>query len=334
MIEFDDFSKPSNGGTEIIKYGLQKRIPQQLLSKFQIISDRIQTLEDDKIRLFWTHLTPKQSESMMSWMGIENNNPLANGGWKKFHKIICISYHQMEEYAKEYNIPYSHFSVMKYALDPIPKIKKSKDKVVLFYQSNPSRGLELLVPVFEKLCEEYENIELKVHSSWKIYGRTDWQKEYENGSLYQKLENHPKIKNIGYVSNEELKQSLATSHIFAYPCIWQETFCLSLLEAMSAGLLCVHSSLGCLPETAANWTMMYQFDENIEKHQQIFYQYLKEAIEIVNDNQIQNHLKKQKEYVDYFFNWERRTQEWVGLLKSLEHLPLKKVSKSTSFLYQ
>jgi uncharacterized protein YkuJ len=103
---------------------------------------------------------------------------------------------------------------------------------------------------------------------------------------------------------------------------------------MSAGLLCVHSSLGCLPETAANWTMMYQFEENQQKHQEIFYHQLKEAIKIVNTSKIQEHLKKQKEYVDYFFNWEKRTQNWVELLQSLENLPLKKVTKSTPLLYQ
>lgn len=292
-IEFDEFSKKSLGGTEIIKYELQERLPKELLSKFQIVCDRIETLRDDKIRLFWTHLTPKQSEGMSKMLKIKDSSPLSNEGWKKFHKIICISYHQMEEYVREYDIPYSHFVVMKYALNPVERIEKSKDKIVLFHQSNPSLGLELLVSVFEKLCEEYDNIELKVHSSWEIYGRDDWQEEYENGELYQRMQNHSQIKNIGYVSNEELKKSLASSHILAYPCIWKETFCLSLLEAMSAGLLCVHSSLGCLPETSANWTMMYQFDEDMENHKRVFYQNLKNAIEIVNYKETQEHLKKQ-----------------------------------------
>jgi glycosyltransferase involved in cell wall biosynthesis len=333
-IEFDKFSKSSKGGTEIIKYGLEDRLPSSLLSKFQIVCDRIENLEDDKIRLFWTHLTPKQSESMMTWMGIKNNSPLANGGWKKFHKIICISYHQMEEYIREYDIPYSHFSVMKYALDPIEVLDKPKNKIILFHQSNPSRGLDLLVPVFEKLSEEFDNIELKVHSSWKIYGRDDWQNEYEKSKIFQRLERHPKIHNIGYVSNEDLKKSLATSHIFAYPSIWKETFCLSLLEAMSGGLLCVHSSLGCLPETSGNWTMMYQFEEDKEKHQEIFYYRLKKAIEVINTEEIQQHLKKQKEYVDYLFNWDKRTQDWIDMLQKLENLPLKKVTESISISYQ
>jgi glycosyltransferase involved in cell wall biosynthesis len=333
-IEFDDFSKASKGGTEIIKYGLQDRLPKELSSKFQIVTDRFEELDETKIRLYWSHLDPDHNEQTLAYLGYEDIKPLANGGWNKFHKLIFVSYTQMENWIREYDIPRSHCTVMKHALEPIQLQQKPKDKIVLVHHSNPQRGLSLLVDVFEKLCEEYDNIELKVHSSWNIYGMNKWEKDYEQGDLYQRLQRHPKIHNIGYLPNEELKKSLVSSHIFPYPNIMPETFCLSLLEAMNAGLLCVHSSLGCLPETASNWTMMYDYHEKIPQHEERFYRELKKAIEIVNNEETQEHLRKQKEYVDYLFNWERRTQDWINLLESLKDLPLKKVSKSTSLSYQ
>jgi glycosyltransferase involved in cell wall biosynthesis len=334
-IEFDNFSNSSKGGTEIIKYELQKRLPQDLLNKFQIITDRfnISDLDKTKIRIYWSHLDPKQCEEMHWYLGVKNNKPLENGGWNNFHKIVFISHHQMENWINRYNIPRSHCAVIKYALDPIELQEKPTNKIVLVHHSNPQRGLSLLIDVFEKLCEEYNNIELKVHSSWSIYGMNRWQDDYENGDLYQRLESNSKIHNIGYLPNEELRKSLASSHIFAYPNIMVETFCLSLLEAMSAGCLCVHPNYGCLPETASNWTMMYDYHEKIISHKERFYQHLKKAIEIVNNKETQDYLKRQKEYVDYFFNWERKTQEWVDFLQSLENLPLKKVSKSAVMCY-
>jgi predicted methyltransferase len=51
MIEFDDFSKLAMGGTEIILHGLQNRLPQELLSKFQIICDRIITIDDNQDKI-------------------------------------------------------------------------------------------------------------------------------------------------------------------------------------------------------------------------------------------------------------------------------------------
>ena len=324
-IEFDAFSKKSMGGTEIIKYELRKRLPQKLLNKFQIVCDRIGHLEQNKIRLFWVHLSPKQTEEMLKMMGVENYNPLADGGWKMFHKIVFISYTQMEELVKHYDIPYSHCKVIKYALHPIEPCEKPKDKIVLVHHCNPERGLPILINAFEKLSEEYDNVELKVHSSWKIYGLTDWEDQYKREDLYRRLEEHPKINNIGYLPNEELKKSLASSHIFVYPSIWKETFCLSLLEAMSAGCLCIHSSLGALPETSSNWTMMYQFDEDFNNHENRFYAKLKQAVETVNLRQTQEHLQKQKEYIDYHFNWNRRIEDWIEFLTSMAN---------TTFFYQ
>jgi UDP-glucose:(glucosyl)LPS alpha-1,2-glucosyltransferase len=322
MIEFDNFSKHAMGGTEIIKHGLQNRLPQELLNKFQIICDRIISIDETKIRLFWTHNTPHQVD----------NKHLKDNGWKKFHRIIFISHHQMEEYVREYQIPYSHCVVMKHALEPVKPQSKPKNKISLIYTSIPHRGLDILVNVFEKLCEEYNNLELKVYSSYNIYAWSVRQKHYESTPLYQKLEEHPNIKNIGFVSNDELKKSLASSHIFPYPSTYRETFCLALLEAMSAGLLCVHPNYACLPETASNWTMMYDYHEDRAVHSVIFYEHLKKAIDSVNDKEVQRQLNYQSKYVNYFYNWETRTQEWIDLLKSLEHLS-PKITKNISFSY-
>ena len=322
MIEFDDFSKPAMGGTEIIKHGLQNRLPQELLSKFQIICDRIIKIDETKIRLFWAHNTFNQVDY----------THLKDDGWRKFHKMIFISHHQMEEFVREYHIPYSHCVMMKYALEPVKSQKKPTNKIFLIYTSIPHRGLDILVNVFEKLCEKYDNIELKVHSSYEIYGLKDNQLKYEKMHLYQRMEKHPNIKNIGYVSNDELKKSLASSHIFPYPSTYRETFCLSLLEAMSAGLLCVHPNYACLPETASNWTMMYDYHEDKAVHEEIFYEHLKKAIDSVNDRKVQRKLKYQSKYVNHFYNWETRTQEWIDLLKSLEHLS-PKIPKNISLSY-
>ena len=345
MIEFDEFSKKSLGksGVGTIAKNLSNKLPKKLIDKFQIIVDHIDyftLLNDDAIRLYWAHLTPEQNEEVARIVNA-NQTPLKNNGWNKFHKIVFISHHQMENWIKTYDIPRSHCVVIKHALNPIELQEKPTDNIVLVYHSSPQRGLSLLVDVFEKLCEEYDNIELKVHSSYEIYNDdndflkifNEKQKEYEQSDLYQRLERHPKIKNIGYLPNDELKKSLTSSHIFAYPNILPETFCLALLEAMSAGCLCVHPNYGCLSETASNWTMMYPYHEKIIPHKKIFYQKLKKSIDIVNIKETHEHLKKQKEYVDYLFNWERRTQEWIDLLQSLENLPLKKVKKTSTIIY-
>ena len=308
MIEFDEFSKNASGGTEIIKNELQRRLPQELLSKFQIICDRVVDLKQDKIKLFWIHNTPDQLDY----------NHLQNNGWKKISKIIFISQNQRDKFISRFNIPYSHCAIIPHGITSIEPKKKLNDRISLIYHPTPYRGLKLLFNVFQKLCKEYDNLELKVFSSYKIHGLNDNQKLYKNSTDYQRIERHPKVKNIGFVPNKQVREELSNSHIFAYPNIYEETFCLSLLEAMSAGCLCIHPNYGCLKETASNWTTIYDYHEDKYEHQQIFYKYLKNAIDIVNTQEVQKHLQMQSEYVTYFHNWDRITSRWIDLLKSIE----------------
>jgi hypothetical protein len=96
------YNKNSNGGTEIQSKELSSRIPQELLNKFQITTSEDIDLDNSKIRLLYLHSTAYEVYHPF----LEKNN------WKKFHKIIFVSHHQMEEYVREYQIPYSQCRVM------------------------------------------------------------------------------------------------------------------------------------------------------------------------------------------------------------------------------
>jgi len=173
--------------------------------------------------------------------------------------------------------------------------------------------------VFQRLCETHDNIELDVFSSFGLYG---WQEKDEQFKpLFDELDAHPKINNHGAQPNDVVREALTKSHIFAYPSIWEETSCLCLMEAMSAGCLCVHSSYGALFETAANLTVMYQYNENLNNHAGIFYDLLNHSIENINNEALVNKTKSQKIYADHFYNIDLKATQWESLITSLLHLP-------------
>jgi hypothetical protein len=107
----------------------------------------------------------------------------------------------------------------------------------------------------------------------------------------------------------------------AYPSIWMETSCMTLMEAMSAGILCVHSNLGALSETAANLTMMYQYEEDPSVHASKFATVLDIAIENYWNEKTQSFLQMQKSYADIFYNIDSKVPQWEALIKSLLDLP-------------
>jgi glycosyltransferase involved in cell wall biosynthesis len=216
------------------------------------------------------------------------------------------------------NVPYSDCIVIKNAIDPIPIQKKEYNGTInLIYHTTPHRGLEILVPVFEELCKLHDNIHLDVYSSFEIYGWKDRDVQYQE--LFDRCRAHEKISYHGSVSNEEIREALVRSHIFAYPSIWPETSCLAVIEAMSAKNIVVCPNYAALPETCSNFAMMYPYTENKNAHAVQFAHTLNNAIESIKNNidGLDPYLDFQKQFFDYFYSWSKRKLEWENLLKSI-----------------
>ena len=302
--EENEISKNDNGDTEIIKRTLAKLIAHKLLDNFQIISSRIRDLEQDKIRILWSHDLPEDPESA------KVRDPNFRN---KFHKLAFVSNWQYQRYQLINGVPYNdHSIVIEHGIDPAPESVVTKDNktIRIVYTSTPQRGLEIVVPVFEHMAEQYKNIHLDVFSSFKIYGWAKADEQYE--PLFERIRNHPQMTYHGVVPNDQLKEHLNKSHIFAYPSIWLETACIAMMEAMSAGLICVHPNFGALPETAGGTTIMYQGDfDDKNKHANIFAKYLQAAIEMVGSD---SHIKI---HCDGRFNIDRAKMQWNQLLTNL-----------------
>lgn len=308
-IAWNEVSAKSNGGTELLGRKLESILDPELMKEFQIVPSRLRgELDETKLRIFWAHDMPDDPESAH----------LADGGWRKYHRIVFVSHWQMQAYINKFAIPWSRCQVLQNAVEPLtPNPDKDNSIIRLVYHSTPHRGLNILLPVFDKLCESFKDIHLDVFSSFRLYGWEESDKNFK--PLFDMLGKNPQITNHGTVPNEEIRATLQNAHIFAYPSTWQETSCLCLMESMSAGLMCVHPTLGALPETAANWTMQYQWDEDQHRHASIFYQSLHTAIQFMREQNERTlgQLSSQRSYVNVFYSWDLRKMQWEGFLSSL-----------------
>jgi UDP-glucose:(glucosyl)LPS alpha-1,2-glucosyltransferase len=324
-IAVDKLSGSAKGGTELMKERLANSVAKELLDKFQIFVSRVhEPLSDNHVRILWLHDLAGDPES----------EHLANGGWEKFHKLVFTSHWQMRGYIERYNIPWSRCIVLRNAITPIEWKSKTRDKIKLIYTPTPHRGLNILYHAFNKLSQEFDDIELDVYSSFKLYGWDVRDEPYKE--LFNLLEKHPKINNHGTVSNDDIRIALQNANIFAYPSVWQETSCLCLIEAMSAGLVCVHSNLGALPETSANWTTMYQFNENLQDHAKLFYNVLRGSIlelKSMSDDEYFNRIRTSKSYADVFYNWDFVKHQWNALLESMKDEPTE-IKKSQGMMFE
>jgi UDP-glucose:(glucosyl)LPS alpha-1,2-glucosyltransferase len=307
--EENEISKNAFGGTEITKRSLAKLVPEELASEFQIIPSRVREIQDDKIRVYWVHDLAEDPEL---------NHLKDASSRNRFHKFVFNCNWQMNDFVTKLNMPFDEkMKIIETPVEAIPYMEKDKEKVNLIYFSTPQRGLEILVPVFEELAKTRPNVHLNVFSSFKIYGWEEADKQYQ--PLYDRIRNHPQMTYHGFSEREVLSEYIQKSHILAYPCVWKETACRVLIESMSAGLLCVHPNLAALSDTGAQLTSSYQFMEDINKHANDFFLNLCHAVDVVNEDQIQNYLRFVKAYTDRRFNPEMIASQWENMMIDLKN---------------
>jgi glycosyltransferase involved in cell wall biosynthesis len=306
--EENEISAKSVGGTEMVKRAIAARMPEGLADEFQIICSRVREIEEDKIRVYWLHDLPQDPETSHLRDAASRD---------RFHKTVFCGNWQYNQYLNVLGIPPNDkCAVIDTPIEPIEYKEKSREEIRLIYTSTPQRGLALLVPVFEELCKKHDNIYLDVFSSFAIYGWAEADNQFKE--IFERCTNHPKIVYHGFAPNEKVREAQQKAHIFAYPSIWQECNSRALIEAMSAGALCLHPNLAGLSDTCGSLTSMYQFEENHNVHANKFYHLLDQAINIVHEDHTQNYLRYVKSYADNRFNINKIARQWEDMLTSLK----------------
>jgi UDP-glucose:(glucosyl)LPS alpha-1,2-glucosyltransferase len=307
----------SDGGIEFLARQLERRMPADLMEQFQIhpgvcVPDLV---NPGKIQVFWVHHGPTAVEHMC----------LAQGGWQRFARIIFVSNWQARNIISLYDIPWSRCQVIRNAVELVPaadakfRLLPASTPVRLAYTSVPDRGLAILAAVFDEICRHRDDVELDVFSSFALYGDAWAPLDSRFEPVFDMLRTNPRVRCHGRTPNPEVLATLSRSHVFAYPATVPETSCLSLMEAMSGGLACVHPDYGGLSETAAGWTRMYEHVEDIQLHAGRFYRELMAVITALRagDAGLLTRLASQKAFADQNYSWDSRARQWESVLRDL-----------------
>jgi glycosyltransferase involved in cell wall biosynthesis len=268
-----ELSANSKGGTEMMRQRLVDSVDKELLEKAAIHLSRPRELYDDVPNILWCHDLAEDPE----------NKILKDGGWEKFDWFVFVSAWQRDQYIVRYGIPYSKCSVIHNAVETAYQPKEKDMGTIRFiYHTTPHRGLELLVPIFDALAKQFDNIQLDVYSSFEIYG---WpQRDEAYSGLFKTIEAHPNMTYHGAKSNEEVLEALGKSHIFLYPNIWKETSCIALIEAIKSQVICIHPNYGALSETSQNATIMYDWTENVQDHANYAFSVARSLLQQIQEN--------------------------------------------------
>lgn len=317
LIGKNELNANANGGTEITTRELFNLLDPEELDGVQIITSRVRDLDPDKIRIYHLHDLPGDPEAA---------HLRDQASRDRFDRIVCSSNWQYQQFRTELRLPFSEqFRVIETGVEPIEFAAKTDPRtnpIRLIYTPTPHRGLEILVPVFEHLAEIFDFIELDVYSSFKLYGWDVRDKQYE--SLYERCKAHPRIRYHGTVDRPTIIKAYQDAHIFAYPCIWPETSCRCLIEAMMAGCLCVHPNYAALPDTSSGLTDWYDGDENSQIHARRFAESLAQIINALRTTDVWSHtgLINRRQLASTVatarFGWPNVIRKWKNLIAEVK----------------
>ena len=311
--EADGTYADAKGGTEMMAERISAIIKNNgLEDKINIIHSRVRedSIDETKKNILLLHDTFDDPESA---------HLKSKEKRKRFDKIAFVSNQQLQTFHQFHKIPYHETQVMRNAIDPIIlDEEKPTDRINLIYHTTPHRGLEILVPCFEWLCNHFKgqvDLHLDVYSSFNAYGWADRDIPYQK--LFERVDSHPNMSYHGYQPNEVIREALKKAHIFAFPSIWPETSCIAAIEAMSAGCEIVCSNLAALPETTNGFATMYQYNEDPNQHAHAFIEEMVNAIHNHRNEGQQSKLQMAKVFIDNFYNWGYRESEWLQLFNKL-----------------
>lgn len=299
----------AKGGTEILVESFYKNIDIELLRGFNVIVNNTnpQQISNSAINILWMHHNYDQP----AVTGL-NHEYLKN-----LDMIVFVSHWQHAQFRDNINLEFNNVKVIKNAIENVEYKTKKSEKLKIVYTSTPWRGLDILLDAFETL--DPDNAELHIFTSTIIYGHDFFEK---NDHIYVPLYNKAKaMKNVvfhGYKPNVEVKDFIASSHIMAYPSCWQETSCISVIEAAAAGCRVLTTNLGALPETLSDYGVFVEFNKDRNLLIKNYAKALNREIQNYWNETTQNLLKEQVIHFRNHWNWSKRIIEWTDLLKELK----------------
>ena len=158
----------------------------------------------------------------------------------KLSGIICVSEWHKKQISEKYDYPLDKTQVIYNSVNTIDfdeDVEKIKDSFI--YSSHPERGLNTLLELWYYIKDIKPNATLKVFCP--KYGLDVFNQTYKKLNLKD-------VHFIGNVDAKTLRQEYSKAEYWFYPTQYEETFCITAVEAQLAGCKIITSPIGALPE--------------------------------------------------------------------------------------
>jgi len=298
------------GATELQMEMLHKHVPKELLDQVQIctsVPGKV-PIDPNKVNILWQKNSYDQP-NLQEFFGNKERH-------KEYDWYVFNSHWNYEKFRYFFDIPTDRSMVIKNGIANFPKRKiyKKGQPIKILHHNTPWRGLNVLLRAMQEI--KTSNITLDVYSSTQVYGE-EFKKQNDDQfkPLYEQAEKLPNENYIGYKPNEYILEHMTDYDLYVYPSTFEETSCVSAMEALASGVHVITNNYGALYETCSEWPVYINYTENYEQMALDTAGAIQVAANYLHEDYIQNHLENQQRFYKRFYNWEKKGQEWESFLR-------------------
>ena len=250
--------------------------------------------------------------------------------------IVSPSQWNKEQFIKFHNVPEDKITVIPNGVSDIFSYSDKKTKTMIF-TSIPYKGLGALSKVIPHIHQKHPDVRFKIFSSMSLYGNLNdpYIETYEALKLLPYVEYSPAVDQLDLVKHYQ------ESAFFIHPCIWEETFCVAMCEAMKSGAYPIVTNIGALPEVSGGNASVVPIDgKNTSKGWEVTETFLNNFTETCcqaldffdKDKQYYNQVSKTiSDYVSEKYNWKTIATQWENLINSFVEQPM--TTENTALTY-
>jgi len=298
------------GATELQMEMLHKHVPKELLDQVQIctsVPGKV-PIDPNKVNILWQKNSWDQI-NLQEFFGNKERH-------KEYDWYVFNSHWNYEKFRYFFDIPTERSTVIKNGINNFPKRKiyKKGEPIKLLHHNTPWRGLNVVLRAMQEI--KNPNITLDVYSSTQVYG--DQFKQQNDDAfkpLYEQAKQLPNVNYIGYKPNEYILEHMNEYDMYVYPSVFEETFCVSAMEALAAGVHVITNNFGALYETCSEWPVYINYSKNYETMAVATAAAIEIAAKYLHEDFIQDHLEEQQKFYKRFYNWNKKGMEWESFLR-------------------
>jgi tetratricopeptide (TPR) repeat protein/cephalosporin hydroxylase len=226
----------------------------------------------------------------------------------KLKKVLCLTDWHVDYFLERFPSFKGRTESFYYGIDQARFKPSLKVRHSFIYSSFPNRGLLPLLQMWPAIKQAIPDATLNVYSD--IHGAWVNQVAKEQMDEIKRLlgTGLPGVTVHGWVSKPALADAWSKADVWFYPCIFQETFCLTALEAAATKTLAVSVPLAALQETVGDRGVLLTGNPMTKEWQD---RAVRELVQVLQDVVRKNQLLDKNYQWANSISWKQRGEEFA-----------------------